>query len=789
MNPDYAASMKFLRRWAPDFLRVVTAITPSKESITTRTFAPPEDKALLAFLKQMGAERNVYFSVNPVRRVVVKKPEREDVKSMDWLHVDVDPRAGEDLDEERARILALLTTTLPSGVPPPTVVVDSGGGYQGFWKLREPFPIDGVPEAYEEAKRYNQQLEHLFGADPCHNVDRIMRVPGTVNRPDAVKRKKGRVEALAQLVEWDEDRAYDLSEFSPATESPGTSGGTSPLVRISDSLQPVALDDLPDDVRQACRIVIVQGRLPDDPTKWESRSEALFWVCCELVRAGCSDDTIYSIITNPAHGISDSVLNKGSRVEKYAIRQIERAREEAISPELRELNEAHAVVESIGGKCRVISEEPDPVLNRTRICTQSFADFKNRYMNRSVDIMVTDAKGNSIPKAIPLGDWWLKHPQRQQYRTIVFSPGHDVRGCYNLWTGFGVEARPGDCSLFLDHVRDNLCRGCTHLYDYVLGWMARAVQYPAEQGHVAIVMRGRRGVGKGKFATNFGRLFGRHFVPVTNPDHLTGKFNSHLRDCVVLFGDEAFVANDKTHESVLKGLVTEDTIMSEAKGYDADQAANYMHVILASNAQWVVPAGEDERRFLVLDVGEDQHQDTTYFGALQRQLEAGGFEALLHMLMNYDLSEFDVRAVPQTAALRDQKVQSYSAEQEWWYTKLRNGEVFEGEEWPSYVFATHLVHDFTSYISAWRASSRSNATRLGQFMTRALPTKHRLKAQLAGKYDVVRENGEVKPVNRPRVYLLPTLEVCRDHWDKAHGGPFEWPEPHVVEDGLAKDPF
>ena len=153
------------------------------------------------------------------------------------LHVDIDPRAGEDLEAERARALGLLTTNLPAGVPAPTVIVFSGGGYQGFWRLEEPIPINGDLAQAEDAKRYNQRLETLFGADQCHNIDRIMRLPGTVNVPDERKAKKGRVPMLAHVVPMGDWPSYPLSRFEPApavrSASPGTAGGNTPLPSVS----------------------------------------------------------------------------------------------------------------------------------------------------------------------------------------------------------------------------------------------------------------------------------------------------------------------------------------------------------------------------------------------------------------------------------------------------------------------------------------------------------------------------------------------------------------------------
>jgi len=132
--------------------------------------------------------------------------------------------------------------------------------------------------------------------------------------------------------------------------------------------------------------------------------------------------------------------------------------------------------------------------------------------------------------------------------------------------------------------------------------MANAAQQPGRQGEVAVVLRGREGVGKGVFAKEFGRLFGAHFKHVVNAKHLVGHFNAHLQHCSVLFADEAFFAGDRSHESVLKGLITEETLLIEPKGVDSYSVRNCLHLIMSSNSEWVVPAGADARRYFLLDV-------------------------------------------------------------------------------------------------------------------------------------------------------------------------------------------
>lgn len=682
LRPELDKALAHLRWLRPEGPWTLTAIPPDRGPTRTATFYPAdEDKASRWLEQQTADELNIYYMVNPARTRLTSKAKKEDVESLCWLHVDIDPKKKPEGDktepdqwfeQERERILAALRAFKPA----PTLIIDSGGGLQGFWRPEEPLYIGGNVPAAEEAEAYNKQLEIILGGDSCHNSDRIMRLPGTINRPNEKKRKAGRVPRLAAVIERHDssDYIYDLADFTPAPRVQSDDGGLSaPKVRISGNLPRLKdLDELPETVTPRTRMLIVQGDDPDDQLRYKSRSEVTFAVCCELVRAGCDDDTIASVITDPDFGISAHTLAQKRSIE-YAARQIERAREEVCEPMLRELNERHAVISDIGGKCRVVGEVLDRNLARPRlrVSKQSFEDFRNRYMNLKVQTGVTKEKN---PVYSPAGKWWLEHPMRRQFDTMVFAPGREVPEAYNLWKGFACDAIPGDAHQpFLDHLKDNICQGDEEHYNYLVGWMARAVQNPGEQGHVAVVLRGGRGTGKGSAVQIFGSLWGRHFLHISSAKHLVGQFNAHLRDCVVLFADEAFYAGDRQHESTLKTLVTEDTLIVEGKGVDAEVASNYVHLIMASNEGWVVPAGADERRYFVLDVGEGKKQNKAYFRALHQAMNEGGREALLHFLMTYDLSDFEVRDVPQTEALRDQKQQSLSPQEEWWLDVLQSG--------------------------------------------------------------------------------------------------------------------
>ena len=797
MQGDTPSAIAFLRQFYPKGPWVLTAIDPSKKGLETATFLDEQEDEMSAWIDKWNGKRNLYFSVAEPIRPVNKKMGRKDIKRVWYLHVDVDPRAGEDLAEEQARCLALVTTDLPEGVPPPSFSLFSGGGYQAFWRLKDPIVIEGDMDKAEEAKLFNVQLERLFGADNVHNIDRIMRLPGTVNIPDEKKRAKGRTEQVATLL-GNDNTVYDNDVFTAAqpVQLPKTAGGgagpTAVKVEISGNIARLdSVEDLdPWNVPDRVRVIIVQGSDPDSPKEGDnSRSGWLFDCCCNLVRCGVPDDVIYSIITDPDFLISESVLDKGSNSERYATRTIARAKEEAIEPALRELNERHAVISNWGGKCVVIEELEDAIYDgRTRFSPQGRAAFNDRYANRRIQ---TGADKNGNPTYMPLAKWWFEHPARRQFRTICFAPGRETPEDYNLWQGFAYESKPGDCSLFLEHLKTNVCSGEQDHYDYLVGWMARAVQKPASAGQVAVVLRGGQGTGKGIMAKTFGNLFGRHFMQISNSNHLVGNFNAHLRDSCVLFADEAFFAGDKKHESVLKTLITEDILAIEAKGVDVEMQPNYTHIIMASNDDWVVPANADERRYFVLDVGSGQKQNSEYFEALLAQLDNGGYEALLHFLSTYDLKGYQVRTVPQTKALGDQKTLSLDALEGWWYGRLVEGALLhEQSSYKPTVIIEDLYQDYVSEAKDAGINRRGGSTQLGIFIRNLCPGNYPRKKKLTANITIMSEDGyQIETKKQVNHYQFPALAELRTMWEDKYGTTDWPPEDDQSEDDQVSIPF
>jgi hypothetical protein len=727
-------------------------------------------KEASAWAAVMNSEQNphqIYFQINPTNKQ--KKPKDADITRVEWLQVDVDPWKDETADEAFVRIAELLTKKFPKQVRPPTLVVFSGGGFQAYWRMAEPIELDGSQQMIDDIKGYNRALAALLDGDHCFDVCRVFRAPGSVNWPSEKKRKRGQKPQLAEVQFWDESRAYKITDFVKADV---TTTATTEIV-IPDEVPNVDLDDLVEyKLPDKCLDIIVNGPGPEHA----SRSEAVWYVSCEMVRHGVPDHMIYGVLSNSTYEISEHILAQVDP-RRSAIRHIERAHEYAEDADLAEMNEKYAVVSNYGGKCLVMYERHNFELDRPEVAMQA----KSHFFDATAQMDPVEVGSGKDTKYIPRAKWWWVQKKRRQYESVVFAPGRETPPeFFNLFRGFAFDpSTPGGrCEMYLDHVRENVCQGNQDHYDYLIGWMARAVQEPGRPAETAVVLQGDPGTGKSFFATHFGAIFGRHYVPITDSKHLLGSFNAHLQDCIVLFADEAFSCRDVAAVSRLKGRITEPTITIEKKGIDAVPSANCLHIIMASNEQWVVPVEHGDRRFFVLQVGTGKQRNAKYFGAIASELADNGYAALLCYLQNYDLSAYDVREIPWTEALREQKICTLGGPASWWFDVLCRGSIAEGEEWVEWVPAGHMHWDYYQFSDVVR-QDKAIPTVVGLFLRKALPKHER--NRIRRSHESYNLAGDKCTKERDYWYRMPSLDACRAHFDEKFGGPYEWPDVTEVQ--------
>ena len=130
-----------------------------------------------------GADFNIYFTANLPRHGLEKKPTKADIETVRCIFADLDAKDGRTMDA----CLEALTQLSKQ----PSFVIMSGGGYQPIWLLDQPIPA--TTEAVQRAESIARATATLLGGDSIQNVDRILRVPFTINYPNKKKRDGGRV--------------------------------------------------------------------------------------------------------------------------------------------------------------------------------------------------------------------------------------------------------------------------------------------------------------------------------------------------------------------------------------------------------------------------------------------------------------------------------------------------------------------------------------------------------------------------------------------------------------------
>jgi hypothetical protein len=434
-----------------------------------------------------------------------------------------------------------------------------------------------------------------------------------------------------------------------------------------------------------------------------------------------------------------------------------------------EINQDYAVI-LVGGRLAILREFLDEEGQPTNQFL-SVDGFKQWMGNRFTKVGKKD---------VPLAAQWMQSPGRRQYSGLVFAPSGAPEDYYNLWKGFGIGAdNSGSCQLFLDHVLENICANDGTLFSWVMGWFAHIVQHPDDKLGTSLVLRGKQGTGKTVVGSVFGKLFGQHYVQVADPRYIVGQFNSHLSSCLLLHCDEGFWAGDKGAEGKLKDLVTGGHQLIEFKGKEPIRVRNLVRLLITSNHGWVVPAGFEERRFCVLDAGEAHMQDHDYFAAIFDELDNGGYEALLYGLQNLDLSKVNLRKVPDTVALAEQKYETMTPEQSWWFECLRNGVVCEPDEaWRSVVGCNEAFDSYVAHAGKLGIRRRAAQVVLGTALKKLAPGCNRSRRSF-DKLVPTDTGGWEKEPTREYAYFFPSLEVCRTAFDKLLGVETNWESDDV----------
>jgi hypothetical protein len=102
-------------------------------------------------------------------------------------------------------------------------------------------------------------------------------------------------------------------------------------------------------------------------------------------------------------------------------------------------------------------------------------------------------------------------------------------------------------------------------------------------------------------------------------------------------------------------------------------------------------------------------------------MNEGGREALLyHLLYEVDCSQVNLRKIPHTLALVEQKLQAATTEQSWWLDLLRKGMLPGDWDGDGVAPSELLFDDYIEHAKKKGVSRRAIETQLGMFLNRVV---------------------------------------------------------------------
>jgi hypothetical protein len=315
---DVAASLAFLRWLTPSGPYSVGAIDSDDASHGLSWLTTDDLSVVEAFVRENDARKwNLYYQIGTCRPDLgAQRAAKQHVVVVNALHADMDPPTVPDLNalatwqHTVAANAANPHTWAALKLPVPSAIIFSGSGFQFLWKLAEPLvlwrALDGGLEQDPELVALVEDRNYavLGIVDPghpgTHNVDRLLRLPGTANYPSRTKREKyGRFEPVVTFAVTT-DATHDLAVF-PAM--------TAPVPKVMRHIAVNYALSAKELVERGITEVTLNHVIHGAPIGAD-RSVFAFSVACRLLREGLSEEDLAAVLGNDEFAISAHYLDQ-----------------------------------------------------------------------------------------------------------------------------------------------------------------------------------------------------------------------------------------------------------------------------------------------------------------------------------------------------------------------------------------------------------------------------------------------------------------------------------------------
>jgi hypothetical protein len=269
------------------------------EKMTFRRFYLSID-LLIKDMSTWSADRHYWFGVAP--RWSDTKGTKKECLALTVLVTDLDYGTVGHKKKNRWQTREEAQAAIDAFPIDASIVVHTGGGFQVYWLLREPFGIENGN--YTQVEAIMKGIGAVIGGDGgTQDVSRIFRIPGTFN----IKTDEPRP---VKIISYNPDLVYDLADFAHYADQARTQEQARQEAPPRDGPQTTNVDEL--NLPAWAKGLIRSG----DASGYENdRSKRDHAVIGALKRAGCNLDTVEAIFQ--AHPIGDKYREKPTHGRAY----------------------------------------------------------------------------------------------------------------------------------------------------------------------------------------------------------------------------------------------------------------------------------------------------------------------------------------------------------------------------------------------------------------------------------------------------------------------------------------
>ena len=251
---------------------------------------------------------------------------------------------------------------------------------------------------------------------------------------------------------------------------------------------------------------------------------------------------------------------------------------------------------------------------------------------------------------------WLNDENIRRNRKMVFVPSpaeYDTED-FNTWRDFEQERVELPLNIDMEtniHIQMfhefifNLMGGVQENIDFFIAWCANIIQNPSTRSCICLVLYSmEEGAGKNMIIKTIEKCIGKSYVNYISDvgNQLFGKHAAAEMNKLLVVLNEVKGKDTYSNTDLFKTRITDDVREVELKGKEMMQINNFAVYAINTNNVNMVNAGDNDRRFCVLDCNNKKLADKQYFKNYENTINQ--YPEAIRCIYEY-LKTFDIEQV------------------------------------------------------------------------------------------------------------------------------------------------